>query len=200
MLTSWGHGLAQAACEAGIEAYLNKPIRSKQLHRCLAQVLGATFAASNQTIEPVSTVIAKEALAEPNGRRRILVVEDNPVNQKLAVRLIEKFGHRADVAANGLEALAALTRLPYDCVFMDCQMPEMDGYDAARAIRSKEKDTGSHVPIVAMTANAMPGDRERCLAAGMDDYISKPIDVQDLSTLLRRYLDRPAEAESVEAA
>jgi signal transduction histidine kinase/CheY-like chemotaxis protein len=194
MLTSWGHGLAQAAREAGIEAYLNKPIRSKQLHRCLAQLLGATFAAANQTIEPVSTLLEKASLTELGGRRRILVVEDNPVNQRLAVRLIEKLGHRADVAANGLEALAALTRLPYDLVFMDCQMPEMDGYDAARAIRGKEKDTGSHVPIIAMTANAMPGDRERCLAAGMDDYISKPIDVQDLSTLLRRYFDRPAVA------
>jgi len=194
MLTSWGHGLAAAAREAGIEAYLNKPVRSRQLYRCLAQVLGATFAAANLPIDPISTVIAREALDDTSGRRRILIVEDNPVNQKLALRLLEKFGHRADVAGNGLEALAALTRLPYDLLLMDCQMPEMDGYDAARAIRSKEKDTGVHVPIVAMTANAMPGDRERCLAAGMDDYISKPIDVQDLAALLRRYLEPATEA------
>jgi CheY-like chemotaxis protein len=141
-------------------------------------------------------------------------VDDNPVNQKVAVRMLEKLGYRADVAGNGHEALAALARRPYDIVFMDCQMPEMDGLEATRRIREREmrhastvkhqpggpeKQTrltddkpggtiAARVPIIAMTANAMEADRQQCLAGGMNDFISKPISREDLERVLSRWL------------
>ena len=120
-------------------------------------------------------------------RHKILVVEDNVVNQKVAARLLEKEGYRCDVVANGLEALEALGRIRYDLVLMDCQMPEMDGFEATRHIRKSEGD-GRRTPIIAMTANAFQGDRDRCLAAGMDDYISKPVQKKLLYQLLDNYL------------
>jgi signal transduction histidine kinase/AmiR/NasT family two-component response regulator len=153
-------------------------------------------------------------LAAAAGRQRpvILVVEDNPVNQKLTVRMLEKLGYCADVAANGREALAALDRTPYCLVLMDCQMPEMDGFETTRAIRAKESTVNEagraghvsspspqcpppHLPIVALTANAMNGDRERCLEAGMDDYVSKPINLAQLKTAIERWV--PATAPAV---
>src|SRR5262249_13036563 len=111
---------------------------------------------------------------------RLLLTEDNVVNQKLALRLLEKRGHAVVIAANGKEALAALEGQPFDVVLMDVQMPEMDGFEATAAIRAKEKVAGGHVPIVAMTAHAMKGDRERCLEVGMDGYISKPLQPSEL--------------------
>jgi CheY-like chemotaxis protein len=102
------------------------------------------------------------------------------------MRLLEKLGCRVDVVANGLEALEALSRLRYDCVFMDCQMPEMDGFEATAAIRARQ--TQDHIPIIAMTANAMQGDRQRCLNAGMDDYVSKPVKLDELRTILQQWL------------
>jgi two-component system sensor histidine kinase/response regulator len=126
-----------------------------------------------------------EAIA-PTAPLRILVAEDNRINQLLIVRMLEKAGHRVDVVGNGSEALAALERASYDLVLMDCQMPEMDGFEATSAIRATERQTGAHVTIVALTANAMEGDRERCLAAGMDDYLAKPITRQALTAALGR--------------
>ena len=120
-------------------------------------------------------------------RRRILVAEDNRVNQTVAMRILEKAGHQVDVVANGREAVAALDDVVYDLVFMDCQMPDMDGFEATRAIRAGEARTPRHIPIVALTANAMQGDRERCLAAGMDDYIAKPVTTQTLAAALERW-------------
>jgi CheY-like chemotaxis protein/HPt (histidine-containing phosphotransfer) domain-containing protein len=117
----------------------------------------------------------------------VLVVEDNPVNRLLAVRLLEKLGCSVDVAANGVEAVDMSAESDYAAIFMDCQMPELDGYEATARIRRRERD-GTHVPIVAMTANTMEGDRERCIAAGMDDYLPKPLRVEELEDALRRAL------------
>jgi CheY-like chemotaxis protein len=128
-------------------------------------------------------VIASRVLREIPGTLRILLAEDNVINRMVAVRLLEKRGHSITVAVNGREALAALensTSGPFDVLLMDIQMPEMDGFEATAAIRHQEKTLGTHLPIVAMTAHAMKGDRERCLAAGMDGYVSKPIQARDL--------------------
>jgi len=119
----------------------------------------------------------------------VLVVDDNATNQRIAVRMLEKLGHRADVAASGIEAVDACARMPYDLVLMDCRMPLMDGYEATRTIRAVE-GTGRRTPIVAMTASAMVADRERCLAVGMDDYLSKPVRLTDLADMVDRRLHR----------
>jgi CheY-like chemotaxis protein/HPt (histidine-containing phosphotransfer) domain-containing protein len=130
---------------------------------------------------------------------RILLAEDNVVNQKLALRLLERMGYRADVAANGLEAVAAVERQPYDLVFMDVQMPEMDGFEATREIVRRWPE-GRRPRIVAMTANAMQGDRELCRAAGMDDYVSKPIRVEELVAALERSAAREPESRRPESS
>ena len=127
-------------------------------------------------------------------RARVLVAEDNLVNQRVAARTLEKFGCRVDVVTNGLEAVEAAGRIAYHCIFMDCQMPEMDGYEAVTEIRRHEAQTGAHVPIIAMTANAMEGDRDRCLAAGMDDYVAKPVQPRTLRATLERWVERSAHA------
>jgi two-component system, sensor histidine kinase and response regulator len=123
------------------------------------------------------------------------VVEDNVVNQKVAVRLLEKLGLRVDVAANGLEAVKLLGELAYDVVFMDCQMPEMDGFEATSVIRQREATSGHHVPIIAMTANALQGDAEHCLAAGMDDYLSKPVSFEALAAAARKWAVTPPQRQ-----
>jgi two-component system sensor histidine kinase/response regulator len=127
----------------------------------------------------------------------VLLAEDNLVNQRLVVRLLEKRGHRVVVAGTGLEALKALEKESFDLVLMDVQMPDMDGLEATAAIREKEKDTAAHQAIVALTAHAMKGDREKCLAAGMDGYLTKPIRPQELDQLLEIYVARRMEARSV---
>ena len=116
------------------------------------------------------------------------MAEDNVVNQRVAVRMLEKLGCRVDVVANGLEAVTAVASVAYDCLFMDCQMPEMDGFAATVAIRQRAACGAPYLPIIAMTANAMRSDRERCLAAGMDDYISKPVQATALLALLRKWV------------
>jgi len=119
---------------------------------------------------------------------RVLVAEDNEVNQLLAVRMLEKRGHRVAVAGNGREALDAVAKDAFDIVFMDVQMPELDGFEATAGIRENEKGTGRHQVVIALTAHAMKGDRERCMAVGMDDYLCKPIRPQELDEMLEKYL------------
>lgn len=134
--------------------------------------------------------------AQPLTRGRALVVEDNPINQRVIVQMIEKRGFTADVASNGLEALDRLSRTDYDLVLMDCQMPVMDGYEATREIRRLE-GSNRHTPIIAVTANAMVGDREKCIAAGMDDYLSKPVKIEALEAMLNRWRADGAENQTV---
>jgi two-component system sensor histidine kinase/response regulator len=182
MLTSGGQRGDAARCnELGIAAYLLKPVRQSELREAIARVLGAG--------EPVKTVpmLTRDSLVDgrdPARALQILLAEDNPINQKLATRLLEKRGHHVTVTGNGKEVLAALAEHGYDLVLMDVQMPEMDGLEATRALREREKISGTHQEVVAMTALAMKGDRERCLEAGMDGYLTKPIRQQELDELL----------------
>jgi CheY-like chemotaxis protein len=179
MLTSAGHRGDAARCrELGIAAYLTKPIKQSELLQAILLALGTP--AKKEARLPLVT---RHVLRESRQRLRILLAEDNAVNQTLAVRLLEKWGHAVTVAGDGRAALAALEKTGFggfDLVLMDVQMPEMDGLETTAAIRVKEKVTGGHIPIIAMTAHTMKGDRERCLAAGMDGYISKPVQAQEL--------------------
>ena len=182
LLTSVSYrGGAEEALHAGFSAFLLKPIRQSQLYDCIATVMGMSSEPAPQRL------ITSHTLAEAPSPARVLVAEDNAVNQRLAARMLEKRGCRVDVVANGLEAVEAVTRIAYDCVFMDCQMPEMDGYVATSMIRQREALMGTRIPIIAMTANAMEGDRERCLAAGMDDYISKPVEPHELAAAIQKW-------------
>lgn len=186
-ITQRGH--EELVQQAGIAAYLTKPVRQSHLFDCLILVKGASTQAVGPASRTPQPLIDRYRLAQVKAQiqPRILVAEDNLINQKLAVRLLEKLGYRADVAANGHEVVEALTRTPYAVVLMDCQMPHMDGFEATVAIRQCE-GSARHTPIIAMTANAMQGDREKVLAAGMDDYISKPVKPDDLATILRRWI------------
>src|SRR5713101_6637378 len=164
MLTSAGHRGDAARCqELGVAAYLLKPIRQSELREAIARVLGAR---EQEGSIPLITRFSLQDARDPASVLRVLLAEDNPVNQLLASRLLEKRGHRVVVTANGREALAALEKESYDLVLMDIQMPEMDGLEATAAIREKEKGSGIHQPVIALTAHAMKGDRERCLAGG----------------------------------
>ena len=177
MLTSFGErGYAATAREVGIAAYLTKPVRQSQLFDCVVKIISTTTSTA-----PVLKHAEKNVKASSN--KRVLLAEDNIINQKVALRQLQKLGYRADAVANGREAIEALGRIPYDLVLMDCQMPEMDGYEATAEIRRREGAT-KHTAIVAMTANALEGDRDKCLCAGMDDYVSKPVKLEDLNAVL----------------
>jgi PAS domain S-box-containing protein len=191
MLTSAGHRGDAARCqELGITAYLLKPVRQSELREAVARALGAP---KQEGAIPLITRYSLQDAHEPRKSLRILVVEDNLVNQRLATRLLEKRGHHVGVAADGRQALLALEKERFDLVLMDMQMPEMDGFEATAAIRQKESATDRRLPIVALTAHAMKGDREKCLAAGMDGYLSKPIRTQELDAMLQPYLERSGE-------
>ncbi len=194
LLTSRGQrGDSKRFSEIGFAAYLTKPTRASSLHDCLAMATAAQEGAASRPSRPVDALITRHKLADEKRRRvRMLLAEDNPTNQKVALRILEKLGFQADVANNGKQALDAVRAREYDLVFMDVQMPEMDGFETTEQIRRLEAKTGRHTPIVAMTAHAMTGDRERCLAGGMDDYISKPIQPQAIVDAIERLLaDKP---------
>ncbi|MGD0908735.1 MAG: response regulator, partial [Candidatus Acidiferrales bacterium] len=185
MLTSAGHRGDGAQCQKlGIAAYLLKPVRQVELREAIALAL------EGKRQKGGTPLITRYSLQDARGSvssLRVLLAEDNPVNKKLASRLLEKRGHRISLAANGREAFDAVQNHGFDLVLMDIQMPEMDGFEATAAIRDWEKQNGKRVPIIALTAHAMKGDKERCLAEGMDGYLSKPIDANELDALLEKY-------------
>ena len=173
-------------CEV-FAGYLTKPMRQSLLYECLVAVQERPWMTQSGT-----STSATETHLQLSAK--VLVVEDNLDNQKVLVRMLERYGCRVDVAGNGREAVHAAGQIAYDCLFMDCQMPDIDGYTATAMIRQREIQIGQRVPIIALTASAMPSDRERCLAAGMDDYLSKPAKAQDLVTMLRKWTSFPAHA------
>ncbi len=179
----------------GIDAYLTKPLRQPQMLECFCQLVDdkttATATDSASDVPPPLITRHTSSPSQTAAPPRLLLAEDNPVNQKVACKMLEKLGYRVDVASNGQEAVAAHERAPYPLIFMDCQMPEVDGFEATALIRKME-GRSAHTPIVAMTANAMQGDRERCLAAGMDDYVAKPIRSKDLQAVLDTWLGNTA--------
>lgn len=189
LLTSFGQrGDGATARQAGISAYLTKPVRNSQLFDCLTSVIANRSKVKSVDIAEIeSKLVTRHALAEsiPVSNKLILLAEDNLVNQKVAARQLKKLGYRADVVSNGLEALEALSRVSYDLVLMDCQMPEMDGYEATAEIRRRE-GSARHTPIVAMTAHALESDRAKCIEAGMDEYVSKPVKPEELGEVLKR--------------
>ncbi|MCZ6491327.1 MAG: response regulator [Acidobacteria bacterium] len=204
MLTSYGQrGHGKRFQEAGFAGYLVKPVRQSHLLDTVAAVWRAR--AEGRPTELVTRHTLAEAYATEKtsygtrgrtNQARVLVVEDNVVNQKVAVRMLEKLGCRVGVAANGKEALEMLAIFLYDLVFMDCQMPEMDGFEATAEIRRREGRSGGRLPIIGLTANAMQGDREHCLEAGMDGYIAKPVLPEKLRRVLDRYQSRPAAGDA----
>ena len=219
MLTSTGQrGDAAIAREAGIAAYVTKPIHHDRLRKCLSLMLSGSFSADPQ-------IITQSTVHETTPREEgyVLVAEDNLVNQKVVVRMLKKLNYRVDVVLNGREAVEAVSTVSYDAVLMDCQMPEMDGLEATKKIREMEgekrkaigarreakKDPSPHpllltpheslcrIPIIALTANAMKGDRERCLEVGMDDFISKPTTLETLETMLAQWVGKTAREKVV---
>jgi CheY-like chemotaxis protein/HPt (histidine-containing phosphotransfer) domain-containing protein len=183
LLTSMGRPNDVARCrKIGVNAYLNKPVKHSDLLDALVTAFGVS------TRRPPSSRPVR-ARVRP---LRVLVAEDNLVNRKLVTRLLQKRGHRISAVDNGraaLEAATSATGRKFDVVLMDVQMPEMNGLEATAAIRQREQSRGTHVPIIALTAHAMPADRERCLAAGMDGYLAKPIDVEELIAAVEAYAD-----------
>jgi CheY-like chemotaxis protein len=192
-------GDARRFSEAGFAAYLVRPIHTATLMEALATAWGSKLqgvAAPLITRHTLAEARASQAPARVSGSEgvHVLIAEDNLLNQKLALKMMEKLGCRADLAGNGREALRMIERGRYDLVFMDCQMPDMDGYEASAIIRRREKESGGHLPIIAMTAHAMTGDRDKCMEAGMDDYISKPIRREEILQAISKWVQKSESA------
>ena len=189
LLSGAGQSADIARCqELGVAGYVTKPVIGQQL---LAAILRASGTLQEQTVE--ETVPDEPSPVKAARKLRVLLVEDNEVNRTLVTRLLEKHGHKVTVAGNGREGLTALEHSPqgFDLILMDVQMPDMDGFETTAAIRARESLEGGHVPVIAVTAHAMKGDRERCLAAGMDGYLSKPLRMEELLNVLREYEASP---------
>jgi PAS domain S-box-containing protein len=186
MVTSSGQRGDAARCrKAGIAAYLTKPLRQAELRKALLRAVGQRFERSE------TPLVTRHSLREDSPPLRILVAEDNAVNQQLVRRLLEKRGHAVTLANNGHEAVSLLEQQRFDLVLMDVQMPDMDGFEATAVLREKEKTTGDHLPVIALTAHAMKGDEERCLQAGMDGYVAKPIVAAQLISAIGAAGSRP---------
>jgi CheY-like chemotaxis protein/HPt (histidine-containing phosphotransfer) domain-containing protein len=192
MLTSVGlRGDASTAQKCGISAYLTKPVRPSDLNTTLVNVIGSGPACED------GELVTQYSIAEEMRRfdLHVLVAEDNSTNQEVAQGMLRKLGCRVDLVSNGREALHAFSRSAYDLVFMDCQMPVLDGYQATADIRCQEKNKGDiqHTPIIALTAHALEGDKQKCIAAGMDDYMSKPFRSEEMLAMIERWAgDRSA--------
>lgn len=190
VLSSFGATFsAEELSKLNIATSLSKPIRPNKLYESILKVLRKSRGSEELISESITH------LHHERKKARILLAEDNPINQQVAVRILAKLGYRADTVGNGLEILQVIETIPYDLILMDCQMPEMDGYSATQEIRKIEQHTNKHIPIIAMTAHALKGDREKCLAIGMDDYISKPINLKMMEVVLDKWLNNPGEAE-----
>jgi polar amino acid transport system substrate-binding protein len=184
-------GLGREAIETGFQAYLTKPVRQSQLFNCITNILYGT----TPVIGKSDTDHAVPASGGSQLRNElILIAEDHPMNQQVATLYMSELGFMSHVVNNGQEAIEALSRHQYSLVLMDCQMPVLDGLAAAKAIRKNEALTGHHIPLIAMTANAMKEDREKCMAAGMDDYISKPVDPEELKVIIERWVPASQQA------
>jgi PAS domain S-box-containing protein len=193
MLSSAGFRGDAARCRRlGVSAYLTKPVKQSYLLDAILMALGT--APQKRAARPL---ITRFSLQKARQAYSILLAEDNIINQKVAVRILENHGHMVRVANNGVEVLSALEKGSFDCILMDVQMPQMDGFQAAVMIRKKEKGTGRHIPIIAMTAHAMKGDREKCLEAGMDDYIPKPIKPHEILKMVEEVVTQSKEEKKV---
>jgi two-component system, sensor histidine kinase and response regulator len=197
LMTALGRREAEAARQqAGIECFINKPIKQPELFACLSAVTGGTPRTSGQFRQEANkkspaTESATSAFVNNQTQKqaRLLIAEDNPVNRQVAMWQLQSLGYTVDTVANGLQALEVLSVTDYDVVLMDCQMPEMDGYETTAEVRRREGHR-RHTPIIALTANALEGDQEKCLAAGMDDYLSKPIKPEALAAMLEKWLGK----------
>jgi CheY-like chemotaxis protein len=205
MITSGGQRMgANAFLTAGFSAYLTKPLlRSSQLRDALARcwesrgvpLLVEPVVATNLPELPATPALRTPAATATAQSIRVLVAEDNAVNQLLVRRMFEKLGIRIDLAGNGREAVQMATAFEYDIIFMDCSMPELDGYEATAMLREQNRER--RIPIVAITANAMKEDRARCLEAGMDDHLTKPVHIEDIRGALKRWISEPKKRSSV---
>ena len=178
--SSVGQGEAARCRQLGVASWLTKPVQPSELLDAILAALSKPTETPQPSPAPLDTAL------DETPRMKVLLAEDNAVNRKLATTLLEKRGHIVVVTENGQEALDALERENVDLVLMDVQMPVMDGFEAIHAIRAKERSTGAHLPIIAVTAHAMKGDRERCLEAGADDYVTKPIRLAELLAAMNR--------------
>ncbi|MCE0482957.1 MAG: response regulator [Methylacidiphilales bacterium] len=197
MLTSLGKHLEEADMKlAGIEACVLKPVKQSRLYNCLTEVMAGHVPVTRKTapieVAPVKSSTLKPSLASSRYKNvNLLLAEDNTINQKVALGLLGNIGYTADVVTNGLEVLEAIEKKTYDLILMDCQMPELDGYETTRRVRANPKAAPTR--IIAMTANAMRGESEKCLAAGMDDYLSKPVRLEALRDMLTRWVPEKKE-------
>jgi CheY-like chemotaxis protein len=175
---------------AGVDGQLTKPVKQTQLRAHILAALGVQESLGPREPERHSVLVSEYGRSAGSDQRkaRVLLVEDNAVNQRIGAALLSRAGFKCEIANDGREALSALERMPFDLVLMDCQMPVMDGYTATAELRDRERRTGDHIPVIAMTANVMDGDRERCLASGMDDYVAKPVVSKELYAKIEHWL------------